>query len=143
MLDRYDRPLPIITETEKGFWEGARRHQLMVYRCSHCGAYYNPPTDCPACDNPHMGWVKASGRGKVYTYIIYHVAYHPSWEKYLPYNVAWVELEEGPLMMTNIIGCKLEDIYVDMPVEVAFEDVTEEITLPKFMPLVQGFLKSK
>jgi hypothetical protein len=85
-----------------------------------------------------MGWVRASGKGKVYTFIVYHVAYHPSWEKYLPYNVAWVELVEGPLIMTNIVGCKLEDIHIDMPVEVTFEDVTGEISLPRFRPLVSS-----
>jgi uncharacterized OB-fold protein len=138
MLDRYDRPLPIITETEKGFWQGAKRHQLMLYRCSNCGSYYNPPTHCLACDIPQMGWVRASGKGKVYTYIVYHVAYHTSWQKYLPYNVAWVELEEGPLIMTGIVGCKLEEISIGMPVEVTFEDVTEEITLPKFKPITSA-----
>jgi uncharacterized OB-fold protein len=133
-MTKYDRPLPIITSTDKGFWEGAKRHELMVYHCSNCGAYYNPPTHCVACDNPKMGWVKASGKGKVFTYVIYHVPYHPAWKNYIPYNVAWVELEEGLLLMTNIVGCKNEEIFIDMPVEVVFEDITEEITLPKFKP---------
>ena len=85
-----------------------------------------------------MDWVKVSGRGKVYTFIVYHIAYHPKWKDHIPYNVAWIELEEGPLLMSNIVGCKNEDIYVEMPVEAVFDDVTEEVTLPKFRPLARA-----
>ena len=134
-MSAYTLPLPIITTTEKGFWEGARRNELMVYQCVNCGAYYYPPMDCIACDSPKMEWTKASGLGKVYTFVVYHMAYHPAWKDRIPYNVAWIELEEGPLLMSNIIGCKNEDIRVGMPVEVVFDNVTEEITLPKFKPV--------
>jgi uncharacterized protein len=137
MTEQYDRPLPLITSLNRPFWEGARRHELMNYRCLNCGAYYNPPSHCIACDKPDMHWVKGSGKGKIYTFIVYHIAYNPRWKKYLPYNVAWVELEEGPLIMTNIIDCKNEELYIDMPVEVQFEDVTDEITMPKFKPALQ------
>ena len=135
-MTEYQRPLPIITATEKPFWEAARRHELMLYRCLNCGAYYNPPTHCVSCDNPKMDWVRVGGRGKVYTFIVYHMAYHPAWEEHVPYNVAWIELDEGPLLMSNILGCRNEDIYIEMPVEVVFDDVNEEVTLPKFKPAV-------
>jgi uncharacterized OB-fold protein len=82
-----------------------------------------------------MEWVKAKGTGKVYTFVVYHMAYHPSWKNYIPYNVAWVELDEGPLVMTNIVGCKNEEIKVGMPVQVTFDDITKEVTLPKFKPV--------
>ena len=133
-MAEYDGPLPIITATEKPFWDGARRHELMLYKCLTCGAYYNPPTHCVHCNNPNMAWVRGSGHGKVYNYIIYHMVYHPKWQNRVPYNVAWVELDEGPLIMTNIVGCENEQIYIDMPVEVTFDDITEEVSLPKFQP---------
>ena len=76
-------------------------------------------------------WVKASGRGEVYTWTVFYQVYHQSFAKDVPYVVV-VELEEGPRLITNLVQCKIEDIEVGMPVEVAFDDVAEEITLPKF-----------
>jgi uncharacterized OB-fold protein len=137
MTENYDRPLPVIISLNRPFWEGAKRHELMIYRCLNCGTYYIPPTHCIVCNKPDMSWVKAKGKGKIYTFIVYHIAYHPKWKKHLPYNVAWVELEEGPLIMTNITGCKNEDLHIDMPVEVTFDDVSNEITIPKFKPVTK------
>jgi len=82
-------------------------------------------------------WVEVSGRGKVYTWVVIHQRYHPGFVEELPYNVTLVELEEGPRLITNIVGCNNEDLHVGMDVEVVFEDVTEEITLPKFKPVSQ------
>jgi uncharacterized protein len=135
MLNKYDRPLPVITTTDKDFWAGTKRRELLVYKCLNCGRYYFPATHCLGCDNPKMSWVKASGKGTIYTYIVYRTAYEPSWKDHLPYNVAWVQLAEGPMMLTNIVGCKTEDISIGMEVEPEFEDITEEITLLKFKPV--------
>jgi uncharacterized OB-fold protein len=82
-----------------------------------------------------MQWVKVSGKGYVYTFIVYHQVYHPGWKNDIPYNVTWVKLDEGALFTTNLVECKNEDICIGMPVEVVFDDVTEEITLPKFRPV--------
>jgi len=133
-MTEYNKPLPIITTNTKPFWDGAKRRELMLYKCLNCGAYYNPPTHCVSCDKPKMEWVRISGKGKVYTFVVYQMAYHPQWKDSIPYNVAWIELDEGPLMMSNIVGCRNEDIYIEMPVEVVFDEVTSEVTLPKFKP---------
>jgi hypothetical protein len=77
-------------------------------------------------------WVRVSGRGRVYTWVVIHQRYHPGFAGELPYNVAIVELEEGPRLITNIVGCKNEDLRIGMEVEVIFDDATDEITLPKF-----------
>jgi uncharacterized OB-fold protein len=82
-----------------------------------------------------MEWVKVSGKGVVYTYTIMHQLYHPGWKDDLPYNVSFVMLDEGVYLLTNLVECKNEDIYVGMPVEVVFEDVTDEVTLTKFRPV--------
>ena len=128
------KQLPVITESNKAFWEAARRHELVAYRCLNCGALYSQQVDCTACGSPRMEWVKVSGKGEVFTFCIYHQPFHPAWEDDIPYNVAYVKLEEGPLLMTNIVGCDNKDIYIGMPVEVIFEDVAAEVTLPKFKP---------
>jgi uncharacterized OB-fold protein len=80
-------------------------------------------------------WAAVSGKGQVYSWTIFHYVYHPAYAKDIPYNVAIVQLDEGPLLHTNIVECKNEDIYIGMPVEVIFEDVNGETRLPKFRPL--------
>jgi hypothetical protein len=134
-MAEYTKQLPEITEREKPFWDGARRHELMAYRCLNCGAFYSKVIRCVACDEPKMAWVKVSGKGRVFTYGIFHQLYHPAWKDDIPYNVAWIKLDEGPLLLSNVVGCKNEDIHVDMAVEAVFDDVTAEVTLPRFRPV--------
>jgi uncharacterized OB-fold protein len=129
------KQLPLINAANKAFWEAARRHELVAYKCLNCGALYTWAIDCVACDNPDMAWVKVSEKGQVFTFCIYHQPFHPAWQDDIPYNVAYIKLDEGPLLMSNIVGCENKDIYIGMPVEVVFEDITEEVTLPKFKPV--------
>jgi len=131
----YSKQLPEITTADKPFWDAAKNHLLMAYQCRNCGTYYSQTTDCIACDNPQMSWTKVSGKGKVFTFCVYHQVYSPSWKDDIPYNVAWIKLAEGPLVISNIVGCKNEDIHIEMPVEVTFDDITDTITLPKFKPV--------
>ena len=130
----YKKQLPSITASNRPFWEAARRHELVVYRCAGCGACNTSGAGCVACDGPEMAWSRAGGRGQVFTFCVYRQAFHPAWQGDIPYNVAYVELDEGPLLITNIVGCRNEDIYIGMPVEVVFEDINDEISLPKFRP---------
>jgi hypothetical protein len=81
-----------------------------------------------------MEWVVSGGRGRVYSFVVYHRAYHPAFEGNLPYVVAVVKLNEGPHLLTNIVGCGPDEVSCDMPVKVVWEEVTGEITLPKFRP---------
>jgi uncharacterized OB-fold protein len=134
-MSGYIKQLPAVSSSDKPFWDAARRHQLVAYRCVNCGSFYSLPTHCLACDNPKMEWVNVSGRGQVYSYGIYHQLYHPAWKGDLPYNIAWIKLDEGPILLSNVVECKNEDLYIGMPVTVVFEDVTEEDTLPKFKPI--------
>jgi uncharacterized OB-fold protein len=83
-----------------------------------------------------MEWVRVSGHGEVFTFCIFHRLYHPAWKVDIPYNVAWIKLDEGPLLISNIVDCRNEDLHIGMPVQVTFDDITEEITLPKFRPVV-------
>ena len=79
-------------------------------------------------------WTKLSGRGKVFSYIVFRVPYLDSYKDDIPYTVAIIQLEEGPRMESNLIVPDLEDIRIDMPVKVFFDDVTDEVSLPKFKP---------
>ena len=133
-MTEYAKQLPVITSSDKPFWDAARRHELLAYRCLSCGTFYSQVTQCLACDSPRMDWVRVSGKGFVYTFAVYHQLYHPAWEKDIPYNVAWIKLDEGPLLLSNVIGCPNDKITVGLRVEVVFDDVTDEVTLPRFRP---------
>ena len=129
-------PRTIVT---RPFWEGCKRHELLVQKCKECGNLRWIPEDfCLDCLSTEYDWVKVSGEGKVYTFTIVHRPPIPELKPLTPYVVAWVELKEGTggnvRMMTNIINCDPKDVKIGMPVRVFFEDVTDEITLPKFEP---------
>ncbi len=134
-MANYTKQLPQISTSDRPFWEAAQRHELTAYRCNNCGTYYSQVTECVVCGNPQMAWVKVSGKGRIFTYCVFHQLYHPAWKGDIPYNVAWIKLDEGPIMIGNILDIKNEDIRIDMPVEAVFDDVTPEVTLPKFKPI--------
>ena len=132
----YEKPLPKPEMERKVYWEYCRKHELRIQRCIDCGRLNNPSTAyCPNCMAENFEWIKMSGKGKVYSYAIVRQPYHKAFVNDLPYVIAAIELEEGPRVMSNIIGCRPEDIKIDMPVEVQFEDVTDQVTLPKFKPV--------
>jgi len=87
---------------------------------------------CPNCGSWNVEWAKVSGKGEVYTYIVAHRPFHPAFADDVPYAVVTVELEEGVRIVGNVVDCGPEDIYIGMPVEVVFDDVTEKVTLPRF-----------
>jgi len=136
MTEKDQKPLPRIDEVSRPYWDAAKRHELLLQKCEECGHYRYPQGEtCPSCLSDRLEWVKVSGRGSVYTWTVFHQVYHPAFKEDVPYAVVAVELEEGPRIITNLVDCKIGDIKVGMPVEVVFDDVTEEITLPKFRPV--------
>lgn len=131
----YNKPLPKINADTKEFWNGCRQHLLKIQKCGDCGFVRYPPSFiCPRCHSTETEWISASGKGSVYSFTVNHVAFHPAFLEDLPYVVAVVKLDEGPHMLTNIVGCDPADVRCDMPVEIAWEDVTDEFSLPKFRP---------
>jgi uncharacterized OB-fold protein len=129
------RPLPRINKLNAPFWEGMREHELRLQRCKSCGHRWFPPASrCPRCLSSDYEWVAASGRGKVWSWIVMWQRYFPAFADRIPYNVAYVELDEGPQLMTNIVDCDEDELRCDLPVEVVFERVNDEITLPVFRP---------
>ena len=134
MTTDYAKPLPEITEDNRPFWEGCKQHKLLLQRCSKCGHLRDAAPICPECWSADHDWVEASGRGTVYSWIVVHQRYGRAFEDDLPYNVTIVELEEGPRLLTNLVEIDNADIRPGLSVEVVWDDVTEEITLPKFRP---------
>ncbi|MFQ5873784.1 MAG: Zn-ribbon domain-containing OB-fold protein [Dehalococcoidia bacterium] len=130
----YTKPLPEITVDNGPFWEGCKRHQLLLQKCSRCGHVRCANPTCPRCWSMDHEWVPSSGRGRVYTWVVVHQRYSKAFEEDLPYNVAIVELDQGPRLLTNLVGIESSAIRPDLPVEVVWDDVTDEITLPKFKP---------
>lgn len=129
----YTKPLPAIDNWNRPFWEGARANKLTMQACEPCGHVFFPPGPvCPKCLSDKLKWRELSGRGKVKSWVVFHQLYYKGFADELPYNVTLVELEEGPHLMTNIVGIANEDIRSEMPVEVVFERATDEITIPKF-----------
>ena len=127
------RPLPTPNKEDAPFWQAAREHRLVLPRCRACGHVWFPPyATCTKCASPEIEWIAASGKGVLWGWIEMHQPYIPYFARDLPYNVVLVRLEEGAFMYSNIIGARYEDFRADIPLEVVFEDVNEEISLPKF-----------
>jgi uncharacterized OB-fold protein len=90
---------------------------------------------CNNCLRPTVAWRASSGRGTLYSFALMHQAYHPGFADEVPYNIAQVELEESLRILTTIVGCSNADLQIGMPLEVTFEAITDEVTLPKFKPI--------
>ena len=134
-MEGYKKPLPCVDDDTREFWKGCKAHELRFQKCKECGHVRWPASlICPSCHSKDTTWLAASGKGKVFTFAVYHVAFHPGFKDALPYIVADVELEEGPRLVTNIIDCPVEKVKCDLPVVVAWHDINDEFTLPKFRP---------
>lgn len=130
---RFDVPSPDNDSLE--FWSGAREHRLLIRRCSACEeAFFYPRPFCPRCWSEDIATEEASGDATLYTWSVVHVNDLPPFHQRVPYVAAIVDLVEGPRMMTNIVDCDVDDLEVDMPLHVAYRELTDEITVPVFAP---------
>ena len=128
-------PLPRPTPESKPFWDALKQRRLLIQRCEDCShAYYYPRPFCPACLSDDVKWEEAGGKGKLYSFVINHRA-APGFVA--PYIIAVVQLDEGPRMMTNLIGVEPdpEMVRCEMQVEIVFDDVDDDFTLPRFRPV--------
>ena len=134
-MAEYQKPVPVPTAESQEYWAGCKRHELLIQRCRSCGRFqFYPRAVCTGCLSQDLEWAKASGRGTVYSYSVVYRAPSKAFAADAPYATAIVELEEGVRMMSNVVGCPPEEVRIGMPVEVVFEDVSDEIALPKFRP---------
>lgn len=135
MADRMiaERPLPEITPLTEPFWSAAKERRLVVQRCDDCATYRFPPEiGCYRCGSLRSSWVPVSGRATLYSWTVCHPPLLPYFQERAPWLVAVVQLEEGPRMVTNLVGVPAEEYEIGLPLEVDFEEVDEEITLVVF-----------
>ena len=133
MTDRPAKPLPQIAPDMAPFFEAARRRALVVQQCERCGTLRFPARAiCSRCLGRDARWVPVSGRGAIFSFAVMHQAMHPGFAAELPYPVVVVQLDEGPRLLSNLVDCPLPEVRIGLPVEVVFEALTPEITLPKF-----------
>ena len=141
-MAEYLKPIPVPSQVSQPYWEGCRRHVLQAQQCRGCGHRWMYPSrvchgpDCAALDD--YDWVPLSGRGEVYTFSVHHQAPSVEWAEDVPYVFGVVRLEEGMFLTTNVVGIDPADVRIGMPVEVVFDDVTEDIAIPRFRPVAQA-----
>ena len=134
-MAEYQKPVPYPSPETKPFWEACKRHELLLPYCANCNEFFFYPREfCPKCFGWDIEWRACSGKGTLYTFAIQFRPQAPGFMP--PYVTAIVQLDEGPRMMTTLVGVDAapENIRCDMPVEVSWEDVNDEITLPLFRP---------
>lgn len=126
-------PLPPVTDLTRPFWAGGLSGELRLQRCSDCGHLRYPVSAiCPRCLSPAAAWTATSGRGTVLSYIVFERAYHESWREQVPYVVALIELDEGPVLISNVIGAEPSRVAVGQRVTVTFPRRGAEAALPQF-----------
>jgi uncharacterized protein len=127
--------LPLRTQDAAPFWEGCREGSLLIQKCSDCAQYqFYPRVVCVHCGSDRVEFVPTSGRAVVHAFTVCHRPLAPQFAADAPYVIALVDLDEGPRMMTNIVGCEPAEVHIGMPVHVSFRAVTDEVTLPVFEP---------
>ena len=129
----YTKPLPVIEKWNAPYWQAAKRHEFVAQRCRACGYTHLPPGPaCTNCLSADQDWVQLSGRGTIYSYGVYYQCWHEGFAGDIPYNVALISLEEGLQIVSQVIGCDNEELDCGLAVEVSFDDITPEVSLPKF-----------
>ena len=133
MSTPYLKPLPRIDDRNRPHWEGNAKGELRVQRCDDCGTPRFPASRwCPSCLSENTSWLKVSGKGKVWSWCVFHRAYFPGFEPELPYPVVLIELDEGPRIYSNLVGVPKDKIRIGMLVRAVFEKATDDVTLVKF-----------
>lgn len=131
------RNVDVNSET-RPFWEATAAGQLVLPRCVECGAtIWYPKSFCPLCASSSVAWMPASGRGTVYSFSITRKG-AGVWAEHSPYVVAYVELDEGPRVLTNIVGCDVDDVHIGMAVSVVFHPTADGPAIYRFGPAPDG-----
>ena len=135
----WKKPRPNVDHDNREFWDGLKKHKLMLWTCGGCGAKYWPKAYCNKCEKSgpfasNMAWKEASGKGKLFAFNVHHMAFHPGFKDDVPYAYALIELDEGPLISAMMLGTYPDDVHkVGQPVEIVYEDHPNEgFTLPRF-----------
>ena len=130
------RPAPPATELTEPFWAGGLSGELRLQQCANCGHIRYPiSTICPVCWSADYDWTPLSGGGTVQSHIVFERAYHEAWADQVPYVVALIELDEGPVLVSNVVGVPPSAVRVGQPVTVTFARRSATAALPQFTPV--------
>lgn len=139
MTTQVPKPVPVVQPWARPFWEAARQRKLVLQRCNACSrTIHYPRVACPHCGADDLGWYEASGKGTIYSYTVVEANAPSAFVADIPYVVAVIRLTEGVQLLSNVVDCNPQELCCDMPVEVTFERLNEEFTLPKFRPVRMG-----
>lgn len=129
----YSHPLPELEGLTQEFYDFCKAGTLHFQRCEGCSAWRHVPREmCPECGSWDWAWAPSTGRGKIFSWTVVARALHPAFQDDTPYAPVIVEMEEGVRLLTQVTDVAPDALEIDMPVEVAFDAVTPEITLPRF-----------
>ena len=132
---KYKRPLPIQSPISQKYWHALKQNELSIQKCKKCAKnIFYPREFCPDCLSDDLEWFKASGKGKLHSYTIIHSTAYPEFRAHLPIILGFIKLEEGVHMIADIVECKPENLKLEMEVEIIFDNVTTEYTIPRFKP---------
>ena len=136
-----DKPLPAITDQTRPFWTAAKNRKLVLQRCQRCATFnFHPKPWCIECGSRELVWTDAKPFGTVYSHTVSRtVAMNfQGWTADLPVVLCLIDLDDGARMYAQLTGCAPEDIRVGLRVEVYFEDISDEASIPKFRPMQSG-----
>jgi len=124
------RPLPVVDDLTKPYWDAASEGWLLLQRCASCGEHqFYPRPFCLACEGDELEWVEASGRGRLHTFSVVHRTADAAFQPMLPYAFGVVRLEEGPFLTVDVVDTPIEDLRCDLPVWIVFTEV-DGVALP-------------
>jgi len=126
-------PVPVPTPVTQPFWDATKEHRLLLQKCANGHVFYYARTHCPECLSNEVSWVEASGRGKLYSYTVARRPQSPEFAEDVPYIIAAITLEEGPRMTSLLVEADPDNVAIDGPVEVAWDDL-DELSMPYFRP---------
>ena len=132
-MTAYNKPLPRGENLNGEFYAYCKQHELRFQRCDNCHAWRHMPREgCRQCGSFDWSWERSTGKGEIFSWTVIHRALHPGFNEELPYAAVVVELEEGVRIVSHVVDLAVEKLAVGTPVEVFFDDVTEDVSLPKF-----------
>ncbi|HWL28984.1 MAG TPA: Zn-ribbon domain-containing OB-fold protein [Burkholderiaceae bacterium] len=135
----HDLPRPIVNADSQPYWDGARESKLLIRKCKACSAFHFMPRHvCPDCWSTDLEWVESAGKGSVHSFSIIRRASLDAYSARTPYVTALIDLDEGPRMVTNIVGDDALSVAIGDRVTVVFEDRGDGALLPQFQRAAAG-----
>jgi uncharacterized OB-fold protein len=129
-----EKPLPPLDLWNNPFWDACRQSRLIAQRCRISGEMWLPPSPIsPVTRTDQWDWVELSGRGRIWSWVVMHQVYFESFAQDVPYNIVQIELDEGPHLLSNLLHADPADVEIGKPVKVVFEQVQDDMKLPKFV----------